>query len=393
MSLRSRAGVLAVALPLLLVLCGAVVLGSGTAVAEDPVSEFDTNTTMTVELQGDGDARWVITTAFTLESANQTEAFDDIAADFVAGDDDLGRAATEQSFERAAALADATTDREMAVSAVERDTEIDETVDNGTGLLTLSFTWENFARTDGGHLFVDDVLVTDQGLWLPGLDADQTLVIQAPPGGGVVDGNVPARNGELRWEGPATFDNETLQSTFIRETNSDGDGNSDTTPPPNNGNDNGTSLLAWLVAGGAIVALAAVLAYLLVQRRDEITIPNPTADDETNDRTDEPNTRAVQSGNGSSAAGSASAETDETTALEIDEELLSDEERVRRLLEANGGRMKQAAIVKETDWSNAKVSQLLSSMAEDGEIRKIRIGRENLITFPDEDITSPTDDN
>jgi hypothetical protein len=72
---------------------------------------------------------------------------------------------------------------------------------------------------------------------------------------------------------------------------------------------------------------------------------------------------------------------------EVDVELLSDEERVERLLEQNGGRMKQASIVKETGWSNAKVSQLLSSMEEADRIDKLRIGRENLISFPDEDVT------
>jgi uncharacterized membrane protein len=49
--------------------------------------------------------------------------------------------------------------------------------------------------------------------------------------------------------------------------------------------------------------------------------------------------------------------------------------------------MKQATIVKETGWSNAKVSQLLSAMAEDDRVDKLRIGRENLISFPDEDVT------
>ncbi|MEF8831628.1 MAG: helix-turn-helix domain-containing protein, partial [Halobacteriales archaeon] len=70
----------------------------------------------------------------------------------------------------------------------------------------------------------------------------------------------------------------------------------------------------------------------------------------------------------------------------VDEELLSDEERVLRLIEANGGRMKQADIVTETGWSNAKVSQLLSGMAEDGDVDKLRIGRENLISLPDVDV-------
>jgi uncharacterized membrane protein len=57
------------------------------------------------------------------------------------------------------------------------------------------------------------------------------------------------------------------------------------------------------------------------------------------------------------------------------------------LLEQKGGRMKQADIVEETGWSNAKVSQLLSAMEEDGRIDKLRIGRENLISFPDVDVT------
>ena len=85
-----------------------------------------------------------------------------------------------------------------------------------------------------------------------------------------------------------------------------------------------------------------------------------------------------------------SVEVDDPAAVEgafadVDLELLSDEERVVHLLEHNGGRMKQATIVKETDWSNAKVSQLLSSMAEEGTVEKLRIGRENLITLVDSD--------
>ena len=49
--------------------------------------------------------------------------------------------------------------------------------------------------------------------------------------------------------------------------------------------------------------------------------------------------------------------------------------------------MKQAKIVKETGWSNAKVSQLLSSMENDDRVDKLRIGRENLISLPEEAVT------
>jgi hypothetical protein len=61
---------------------------------------------------------------------------------------------------------------------------------------------------------------------------------------------------------------------------------------------------------------------------------------------------------------------------------MTNEDRVRRMLEEEGGRLKQSDIVAQTDWSKSKVSRLLSRMESDGEIRKISIGRENLITRP-----------
>ncbi len=62
-------------------------------------------------------------------------------------------------------------------------------------------------------------------------------------------------------------------------------------------------------------------------------------------------------------------------------ESLSDSDRVVWMLEENGGRMRQARIVENTEWSKSKVSMLLSDMAEDGEISKLRVGRENIISL------------
>ena len=61
------------------------------------------------------------------------------------------------------------------------------------------------------------------------------------------------------------------------------------------------------------------------------------------------------------------------------------EERVLRLLRAEGGRMKQVDIVETTDWSKSKVSMLLSDMEEDGDISKLRVGRENIISLAGEE--------
>ncbi|WP_394357381.1 helix-turn-helix transcriptional regulator [Halorubrum alkaliphilum] len=42
-------------------------------------------------------------------------------------------------------------------------------------------------------------------------------------------------------------------------------------------------------------------------------------------------------------------------------------------------RMRQSAIVEELDWSKSKTSRVLSRMADEGDVEKLRIGRENVI--------------
>lgn len=69
---------------------------------------------------------------------------------------------------------------------------------------------------------------------------------------------------------------------------------------------------------------------------------------------------------------------------DIDEDLLSDEERVLKLLEANGGRMKQQDLLEMVEWSRTKTSDVVNEMHKDGQIEKFRLGRENVIAMPDE---------
>ncbi|WP_339105980.1 winged helix-turn-helix transcriptional regulator [Haloterrigena salinisoli] len=71
-------------------------------------------------------------------------------------------------------------------------------------------------------------------------------------------------------------------------------------------------------------------------------------------------------------------------------EIVSDQKRVYRLLQENGGQMKQSEIVDTVDWSKAKVSRLLSDLEDDGEITKISVGRENLICLPGHEPTETT---
>jgi hypothetical protein len=304
------------------------------------------NTTLALQIQADGDARWTITDSYALADENDTRAFEQLGTRYENGEVDTG---WEQSFRSASDAAEAANGREMRLTNVSRDYR---TTDE-RGQLVLQFTWTNFATTNGSQIRVQDGFNTTDGTWLPRLYENQTLVISPPPGYGVtgLNGATPTDidDSSIVFEGPRSFEPGYLNIVY------EGDQSQ-----PLNG-----ALPALLVV--ALLLLAVVLAYLL--RRDGL-----------------PTDGALGSATDAGDAGD-----DDESDDDVDVELLSDEERVERLLEENGGRMKQARIVKETGWSNAKVSQLLSSMDDEDRIDKLRIGRENLISFPDEDVTEIED--
>jgi uncharacterized membrane protein len=59
--------------------------------------------------------------------------------------------------------------------------------------------------------------------------------------------------------------------------------------------------------------------------------------------------------------------------------MLTDEDRIRELLTQYGGRMKQADVTEETDWSKSTVSRKLSKMEEKSLITRVQVGRGNLV--------------
>lgn len=313
-----------------------VVAGAAAPVAGQSGAE---STVMQVALEPNGDAQWTVSARFVLEDENETAAFRRLADEYVTGETDV---LTADPYQEAAALASEETGREMTV----RDVGRAASESNGTGELRLSFTWTNFTRVSDGRerLVLGDVFATPSGTWLPRLAADQVLVIEFPAGYVVESISHPLDNRSIRVTGPVTFEPGEPSATLER-------GSGGVTSPTTPGQ--GFGVPSTLTAGAALAVLL-VVAYLLYRRRQDEGEAAPE--------------------------GPAAAEAGEPAS----EELLSDEERVLRLLRAEGGRMKQVDIVEETDWSNAKVSQLLSSMAEEDQIEKLRIGRENLISLPDD---------
>ncbi|WP_254839950.1 helix-turn-helix transcriptional regulator [Natronomonas marina] len=353
-----------------LLLCGllvaALVFGAVPAGAQPSAEE----TRLELQLQDDGDGRWTIVATVPLDDREDVENFRSFAEAYEQGDQDFRLGV--DAFRRAASEASRTTGREMTVGSANRSAElVNGTTDNGTvdryGELQVSFTWESFARIDeNGTMYVGDAFKTTNGTWLSGIGPNQTLVIRSPPGyTAPTTSPIGAEDGDLRWEGPQTFEPGYFEIVYQPDPAGPGDGLGAST----------LLLIGALVLSGAALLLG---LYLLWRRRDGTT-------------SDEEPPAAANPGPDATAAPDEEAKPDDPDEAEPDDEpdleLLSDEERVEYLLEQNGGRMKQANIVKETGWSNAKVSQLLSSMEEADRIDKLRIGRENLISFPDEGVT------
>ncbi|MHC3379772.1 helix-turn-helix transcriptional regulator [Haloarcula sp. H-GB5] len=318
-----------------------------------PVAE---NTTFALQIQSNGDAKWTITDTYALEE-NDTESFRNIGEQFAEGGN---RAEWLPAFREAKNEASTVTGRGMEITDVDRRYEVSDR----KGQLILEFTWTNFAVVTGENIVVRDAFNSTDGTWFGTLTADQRLVISPPPEYGVESAPSAVDDGKLVFEGRRTFEPGYLSVVYT--------GEQPTTQTPTESPESMFSGVDSTLIGGAVLMLLLVgaVGYMF---KTGYTDALPSVAAGTDD--------------GDDSAGTAAPVSDTAAADDVDVELLSDEERVERLLEENGGRMKQARIVSETGWSNAKVSQLLSAMDEEGRIDKLRIGRENLISFPDEDIT------
>jgi hypothetical protein len=349
-----------------------------------------------VDLRDDGSARWTVEYRIRLNDENTTAAFtslrDDIAANETAYTATFGErmASTARAAENA-------TGREMRVEDVSVSTARQQ-LPQEYGVVTYGFTWQGFAATTGDGIEAGDALA---GLFL---DQRTTLVVAWPDGYGAtaVDPTPDERRDDaVVWVGPTDFDAGqpalTLSTAATDRTSTDGETSSGAGAggEDGDGSGDGTTAPLALVGGAAVLALgvAAVVAWRRIQGRDDevplsgSSVTGPVGDEEG--RPDAGDAAGASSAADTAERGETKASTDppdETADGTPDpwaDELLSNEERVLALLEHNDGRMKQQTIASELEWSAAKTSQVIGKMRDAGDVETFRLGRENVVSFPD----------
>lgn len=324
-------GVGRVAILVAVLLSAAIAPGVGAGQTSAPDAD---RTVTTIEVHPDGTAVWTVEVWTRLEDDAAVERFREFQTAFR---ENTSRylAPFETRIRNVVTQARNATGRDMQATDFTAETRVQE-VPRRWGITEYQFRWEGFAREADDTLRVGDVF--EGGYYLTPQD---TLRIEHPESleRTAVDPQPETTESRaVEWTGEMDFDDGrphlvlTDTTTETADTTT-GPGNTTTTPAVPVGPEG----RSWLLPVGflAILGLLAVGGYVITRRENHAVEPRVTTDAE-----------AVES-----------------------------------LLEANQGRMKQAMIADELDWTPSKTSRVLSSMEEDGRIERTRIGRENLVSL------------
>jgi hypothetical protein len=341
---------------------GAAVGQSGDRTLQTP-DGFD-STTYRVTVYENGSATWTIEHRQPLDTESEVDEFEAYADEFESQETELYLDFVDDA-EALTQFGASETDREMTAEGFRRSAAVDPAQNQGT--VRMSFRWTDFARTEGDRVIVSDVF--EGGFYVGN---SQRMVFERGPGLAFASAqpapdsrSAPdslADSESVSWVGERSFnDSRPYVELGPRQAVQAAAG---TPQPPAVDQGDGPGMLPYLALVVIVLGVVGAVAW----RSGAVAAVTGTGD------------------NGATATGSAPEPSPTPSPDPVgEEELLSDSDRVRKLLEDNGGRMKQVDIVETTDWSKSKVSMLLSEMEDEGEISKLRVGRENIISLAGEE--------
>lgn len=296
------------------------------------------------DIAENGTAAWTIEYRVRLDDDNTTAAFEDFAADLRANRSDYETQFRGRMVETTD-VAENATGRLMRVENVSVVAERRQ-LPQEYGVVAYRFRWTNFAAVDGDSLLVGDAL---SGFFL---DEETSLVLSWPTGYEATAVTPPAderSETSATWRGPFDFGPDEPRVELASP----------------GGFPTG-------VAGAVLVVVLLGGAFVWYRRREDDDAGTPDA-------------TATTAAGGEADADDAAAESEGETPQEPPEDLLSPEERVLKFVKERGGRVKQQEVVSSFDWTAARTSQVVGNLRDDGELETFRLGRENVLTIPDDD--------
>ncbi|ELZ79225.1 hypothetical protein C454_13058 [Haloferax gibbonsii ATCC 33959] len=364
------------------------------------------STRIVVEVSESGDARWEIQYWTRLDDENTTDAFQSLRDDVRANPDDYTSAFAERIASTVGAAENAT-GREMAATNVSVSAET-RSLPDSFGVVSYSFEWSNFAAVDGDRLVVGDAI---EGFFL---DSSSRLILSWPDeydATTVEPAGDETREHTVIWRGSQT-EFVSGEPNVVLERGAGGSGTTATATPTDSAtpvaDDDPFPTTTALVALVLVVLVGAGALYLRSRgalgggdgdsgganaagaagstdagaSTDSATASAGEADSAA---ADDAATAAASAGAGADEADDDSAAGDEDGEPSPPPELLSNEERVLRLIESRGGRIKQQEVAGALDWTDAKTSKVVRGMRDEGTIEGFRLGRENVLRLPEDD--------
>jgi len=304
-----------------------------------------------VSVEENGSATWTVQYWTRLDDENTTDAFESLQSDIQSNPSNFSDrfAARMQSTVTAAENA---TGREM--SATDFEVRAETRTPPEYGVVVYSFQWQQFAAVDGDTLRVGDAI---EGLFL---DQRTRLVVEWPSTYALADATPEPderRDGAVVWRGAETSFVSGEPSVVLRPASA---------ASPEGPSSPGS--LLPLVGVGLLLLVGSAVAW---RYRGRFGSNGESADDAAAPTADtEPE--------------SSSPDPDEAPP-EAREDLLSNEERVLRFVREQGGRVKQQEIVEAFDWTEARTSQILRDLRDQGDLEGFRLGRENVLKLPDDE--------
>ena len=349
--------------------------GPETPTAQEAFDADDVRLTVTVD--SDGTAAWTVEYWKRLDDDESEEAFESIESDVEENPEEYVDGFAESMDDTVASAAEET-DREMSASGYTVATRT-ESIPQEYGVLTYQFEWSGFAAVDGDRMEIGDAIsgffLDDQSRLVVGWPSEYSLVDVRPEPG-------ETRSDSVLWRGSETsfVGDEPRVVVSTEPDDSDGLDNG----PVDGEESDGVPLIP--VGGGVTgVALLFMLWWLysrgLADEPDDDGAATAQSDAGTEPAAATETPDASDDGSSANDDGDATAESDDGPPSE----LLSNEERVIQLLEQHDGRLKQQQVVQELDWTDAKTSQVIGELREEGTVETFRIGRENVVRLPEVD--------